>query len=420
MPDIRTLPGPITWRTDLERGVEHRTVQLKVITPLFGGGVHIPADTPHIKVPDHVSPIRGSSIRGQLRFWWRAAHGCQLSLTKMREAEARIWGEAADQDKGTGPGRVALQIIGQPTVRPVHGVQEQGGDKVPLGRQYGAFPLRPGDKVQGAKTPGKLHQLDGAVQLRLVLRGLSPEETAGVDHALAAWLAFGGLGGRVRRGFGAVHRDGQPQPRALLETLAHALTNTAKVPSLSGARLAIRTTRKDTALDALDAGLDRLRAFRQGPGIGRNPGSPMPGRSFWPEADEIRRLTGQSAPSHRTPFTQTRAFPRAAFGLPIIFHFKTHGDPSETTLVPQSRGGKKLNRFASPLIIRPFRREDGKYDVLALTLGGPGPGPVLLEGAGVEVTTEINRGEAAADKMARALQGNPDVLAAFLHFFSQP
>ena len=41
---------------------------LDFITPVFGGGVHIDGAT---KPPDPLTPIRGSAVRGQLRFWWR-------------------------------------------------------------------------------------------------------------------------------------------------------------------------------------------------------------------------------------------------------------------------------------------------------------------------------------------------------------
>ena len=42
--------------------------EYELITPLFGGGVN-PGEA------DPVTIIRGTAIRGHLRFWWRACRG---------------------------------------------------------------------------------------------------------------------------------------------------------------------------------------------------------------------------------------------------------------------------------------------------------------------------------------------------------
>jgi CRISPR-associated protein Cmr1 len=66
----------------------------KLITPLFGGGVE-----PH--QADPVTIVRGTEVRGHLRFWWRATRGGQFngSLKEMRRREEEIWGSAAAKDK---------------------------------------------------------------------------------------------------------------------------------------------------------------------------------------------------------------------------------------------------------------------------------------------------------------------------------
>ena len=57
--------------------------QYELITPLFGGGVE-PA------VADPVTVVRGSEIRGHLRFWWRACRGGQFGgdLARMKESDS--------------------------------------------------------------------------------------------------------------------------------------------------------------------------------------------------------------------------------------------------------------------------------------------------------------------------------------------
>ena len=77
-----------------------QTRQYRLVTPLFGGGATAGAND-----PDYL--IRGTEIRGQLRFWWRAIRGGQPafqgSLIKMKAREDEIWGAASNtkqQDDG--------------------------------------------------------------------------------------------------------------------------------------------------------------------------------------------------------------------------------------------------------------------------------------------------------------------------------
>src|SRR5262249_37663975 len=69
-----------------KRGWEERSYRIELITPLFGGGVEA-------GVNDPTMPIRGTAIRGQLQFWWRATLGrmFQTSVT-MRQRQEEIFG----------------------------------------------------------------------------------------------------------------------------------------------------------------------------------------------------------------------------------------------------------------------------------------------------------------------------------------
>jgi CRISPR-associated protein Cmr1 len=60
------------------------------------------------------------------------------------------------------------------------------------------------------------------------------------------------------------------------------------------------------------------------------------------------------------------SFPRAAFGLPIIFDFNVPsevGEPATTELKP-----KHSERLASPLILKPMAVGDSQYAPIALLL----------------------------------------------------
>ncbi|MFZ1631825.1 MAG: type III-B CRISPR module RAMP protein Cmr1, partial [Anaerolineae bacterium] len=176
---------------------------------------------------------------------------------------------------------------------------------------------------------------------------------------------------------------------------------------------------------ATDVWLDLITAlaqFRQAP-KGRPKGTQAtnwrPGRSYWPEPDEIRRRTGTHKLGH-APSHPVRKFPRAAFGLPIIFEFK-RGDvppePQKTTLQ-----GAKHDRLASPLILRPIACANGQAVGLAAVLEAPikPPGGWLLKGAPGSPTHPpiearlTSTSEANAIKPLKDVGGETNVLLAFL------
>ena len=79
-------------RPDLIRQV--RTY--KLITPFFGGGVR-----PNKRDP--VTLVRGTAVRGHLRFWWRATQGGRFGndIAEMKKAEDALWGSASQAAKVT-------------------------------------------------------------------------------------------------------------------------------------------------------------------------------------------------------------------------------------------------------------------------------------------------------------------------------
>jgi len=336
-----------------------------LLTPMFGGGVEVNGpEKPH----DPVTPIRVATIRGQLRFWWRACNpGGAADVTTLRQQEAAVWGSTSS------PSSVTIICTQQPLKHIQVDVYKFNKEKfrwdISDGQReiaYGAFPLKPGEKDP---RPGTLSEFkDPVFKLTLCC---DKKDSEGIREALIAWSLFGGLGGRTRRGFGAFelthHEPEDPlttlSPEAFLLRLRgrHVIPG---VPSLVDAKLEIQEQSYSRPIDAWKVALGALQGFRQGPGIGRNPrgeNSRSPaGRSRWPEPDQIRRLLGKHATKHK-PEHRVKKFPRAAFGLPIIFHFSTSGDHDATLNL------KGYKRLASPLILRPIRRGD-RYAALALVL----------------------------------------------------
>jgi CRISPR-associated protein Cmr1 len=319
-----------------------------LITPLFGGGVE-PREA------DPVSVVRATEVRGQLRFWWRALRGWQGqgSVERLLELESTLFGSAGEG--GASPLAVEVEVL------------ERGKDVevAQYGRAvqwYLGFPLR-GEGGWARVKEGVAFRL----RLRFPERVKSLNLAEELEAALWAWETFGGIGARARRGFGALLREGASPPTE--EEIREGLGRYAReegwpcgVPHLTPQSLVrvVPLSWKKLAR--------RYQAFRQARPGGN---SRSPGRSLWPEPDEIRRLTGRHAPTH--PLGRpVRKFPRAHFGLPIIFHFKDGGDPPDTTLkLPEAE------RRASPLLFRPLGKEQ-RPCVVAVLEGARFPGERLV------------------------------------------
>ncbi len=392
-----------------------QTREYELITPLFGGGVE-PG------LADPVTTIRATEIRGNLRFWWRATRGGQFGgdLKVMKKTEDELWG-AASSGNTTLPSQVSVQAVPTNRGRKFIAKTDRGEEvgvfdlKSPFG--YAAFPLR--DRRQ--------HVIEG-VKFVLNIRYPSAAKT-GVEAALWAWEIFGGIGGRTRRGFGAINLlsvNGKPQPLPNASQVHQLITQqiathlaAGELPDLpcipKDSRDLVITNQRADAIEVWKYLIKRLREFRQKRNQGTQPN--RPGRSQWPEPDAIRRITKRAAARHRQPLSQLDVFPRAAFGLPIVFKFKddTQGDPNVVTL---EGADDRAKRLASPLILRPLACANNQAVGLAMILDTrcvPPSGLMINGASGNPIVSSDLTGlsDEELDSIA-PLNGRDDVLAAFL------
>ena len=430
--------GPAPIQLDKARSMRI-TVPFKFLTYVFGGGVEHVQDTqdPHHATPsrpfDEVTPIRATGVRGQLRFWWRATTGVRCaSLQAMRDQEEALWGGVWSEAKGMSPGVVSITVNThghKPKPVPVFGWREGKAhpSTTPSGEQieYGAFPLRPQGNNGQAQDPRSAVWDHGDQVYTLTVDLSDPRRAPEVILAINAWLTVGGYGGRTTRGFGAValvsdreHTEGLSSCPDMLRSQLKERQDPASiqgVPALIADDERWAFGKREEHQKAWHTALEKLRTFRQGCDKGRNPpagGSKSPaGRSRWPEADELRRITGQSSASHRVPLHKARAFPRADFGLPIIFHFKDKGEPKDQTL----QVSKTINRFPSTLIVRPT--SNGQPMAVRLARCAP-PKDLFLKGCDRSVRKDLTAQElqAASDEQRALLE--PDPISAFLKYFT--
>ena len=397
--DISPEAALATWNTarpaeDAEPVV---IASCKLITPMYGGGVK-PGEV------DHDMPIRASALRGQLRFWWRLLHGAGKDSTDLFIDESALWGGISSD--GPQASKVAVQVEGAPAG------EQQLKRKRELDIPTYALILERGDDPF-------LVQAD--YSFKLVLRfkeEVTPAQREGVVEALRWWASFGGVGARTRRGLGAakvaVVRDG----------IGLAPVTGKEVRARGGWMVTGQPT--TTAAPPWKDAVDALWHFRQGVEMGRNQGlGNRPGRSRWPEADTIRRATNTHAPMHKPEHPVDGFYPRAAFGLPLVFHFKdkNEGDPrgqDSDSLVLNPEGH---DRMASPLILRPYF--DGRqYRPMALLLPGWEKRistPVHFNSRqGKPAWPEDSRErEWRAESIKPMVGRGSDALSAFMHYFQE-
>lgn len=406
-----------------QTAVEWQNHACELVTPLYGGGVRAGEVDPRM-------PVRASAIRGQLRFWWRllAQRKYGLSPDEARRQEFALWGGL---DKEPQASEVWLRVEQVEEIKldqwaEYHKNLKGNWKAIPdvcewIGKDqdaisYALFPAqgkRPGGA--DAKNPALLGREGLRWQLGVAfvwLKRDGDDDTARAERrervleALRWWATFGGLGARTRRGLGAVRIAGLT-PVSEEEVKA------------AGCTLVFGSGPAQHAGTAWQTAVRKLRDFRQKPGLGRNPGSQgnPPGRSRWPEADAIRRFTGRHDKKHAPEHAAGNRFPRAVFGLPIVFHFNDTDDPQDFVLEPAGH-----ERMASPLILRPYPLADGKWRAAALLLPREPVDAMSLKMPGDNATTAAS-GQwwtPSAAAQVPPMQGHgDDALTAFLNYFKR-
>ncbi len=394
-------PSVSEWHTAVFR--------CRLVTPMYGGGVK----AGHV---DRAMPIRATAIRGQLRHWWRFLNrfdsdGTTLPAKTLFERERAIWGGLGDANASSKHGALTKSQVMVAVAAPVVASQ-----RLKSPRDY------PRTKYALFSTDAQTELLAQDIEFVLTLSFPEALRTQ-IEECVRWWASFGGVGARTRRGLGAVRVKDDANVALAMPTAEHLHRygcTLALLPCGDG---------KDPVL-AWETSIGKLASFRQGIPFARNAG---PGRSRWPEPDAIRSATGQAlsrnGKQHAPVHAAGQVFPRAFFGLPIIFHFKDGGrgladDPQDSELVPIPDGSQQHEtRMASPLILRPMLHA-GRWYAGALRL----PTEDLLRAGlllrSVQGHRELKRFAAgewwdatAADKIA-PLQGVDDPLAAFLRYFA--
>ncbi|WP_281886338.1 type III-B CRISPR module RAMP protein Cmr1 [Paenibacillus sp. YYML68] len=337
-----------------------RTYQIQLATPMVGGGI-APGNS------DLTEPIRATAIRGHLRFWWRATLGaaCKDS-SELKIKESAIFGDTNQAS----PWTIKVRLSESPKETQL---------TPELYPPYIMFPYR-----DPKKTSAGIQSCSFTLHIILNRPGHS-EHWDEIECALWAWINFGGIGARTRRGCGSLYCKTLSPSCHDVPDIRSWIVNSLKRygarltppeegkewPTLS-TRLGLPSTRSNNNVHSWKELIEKYQLFRK---------EDHKKRSHWPEPDSIRRITGMSVKKHKESITlsdhDSYAFPRAQLGLPIgiRFHSKdctiSNGDhysrePYPTTLTPRG-----ADRLASPLILKVLAFSASKGRSIVAVLNQP-------------------------------------------------
>ncbi|HRI09335.1 MAG TPA: type III-B CRISPR module RAMP protein Cmr1 [Nannocystaceae bacterium] len=165
----------------------------RVVTPLFSAGAN----------PTGAAELRVPSLKGVLRFWWRALAWSELGgeLPKIQKEEDALFGCGGE---GARRSRVVMYLkeVSDGVQVTSGALQDLAGDTVGHGVRYlgyglmGAFGANAGKIMRACRG--------GPLEFKLHLRCRDVDDVDRLLRALRALGTVGGLGARSRRGFGSL------------------------------------------------------------------------------------------------------------------------------------------------------------------------------------------------------------------------
>jgi len=336
-----------------------KSYDFELITPMFGG------DYESFVLNKH-TPIRSQSIKGQLRFWWRTMQD-ETNVKELLKKENTIWGGDVEDEveNKTLQSRIKVSVTNFKNLKTAPITKERPYTDPNVLASYVLFPVLNDKKIE---NPSLLVQASFTVTLTY-----KQEKEKEAMNSLLLWALFGGVGARTRRGCGSVYSE-----QLLKECGINSIADVKKFmddtfgagnsAELSYARI------KGAKLFYLKSRAGDIKSLQQKYGEYRQARTPKrdgenhPGRSYWPEPDAIRLITGSQSRLHEPKKDAEIWFPRAAFGLPIGTQFNHNGrgggDPDDQMLEPIDDKGNIKKRWPSPYIIKQIKIGSETFNIM--------------------------------------------------------
>ncbi len=339
--------------------------KFRIVTPLFMSGSD-----------KFKAELRVPSIKGVLRFWWRALALERLgSVSKVREDESCIFGSAGND---VGQSRVHLSLMLPENVvqykDPI--LKYADGEPVGPGARYlgygvvEAVPSKKRNTREGQILRSCLkYPFDGILNI-LIKNGTNEDDIKSVVAALIAMGLFGGLGSRSRKGYGSFNLAELKFGDEVLyktpkdvEELKNGIESFFKNYGIKAyPNLPPYTAYSDcTRIDIADKGPDPLRLLN-------SVGEAMQMYRSWGRngkvngKDSERNFKDDHDLAIESIKTKVSTHPRrAVFGLPHNYYFSSY---QEKVDVKPAR----LERRASPLFIHIQELSNGQYAAVTTIL----------------------------------------------------
>lgn len=219
------------------KNIERISYNLEVVTPMFLGGANTAK-----------AELRAPSIKGMLRFWWRASCGI-ADLTEMKEKESEIFGSTEEKSKVT----ISIETKGDSISNDLF----KGKTFKPKGKSFTAnilhylgFGAVIYDKNVNGKQRVDKSYITVKSKFNLQLSTLDSHSIE-VEQALKYFITFGGLGAKSRNGFGSIYCE-----ELILEKLLKSDNELLNYTAFSKYSKIIKFQKTNSWEDALsDAGL---------------------------------------------------------------------------------------------------------------------------------------------------------------------
>jgi CRISPR-associated protein Cmr6 len=303
-------------------GIGADTYRLVLATPAFLAGAAQEATD---------CDLRGATLRGQLRWWWRTLHSAHLSPSDLRSLETAIWGSSSVGS--------AVSLSLEPVVT---NKKAELFDRETVLRQIGVRTARgfiPGlsyvtygmDENSNRANSGRIrrhYRVPGSTwTLRIAVRASKSRYPIAADEvrrqvraAMWLFLRFGGVGSKARKGFGAfwdVPGDGIGS----LEDCRKAGGDLRTGLGLPKGSCGPNVPSLDTAIVVEDLRIGETDAWK------------------------VIHAVGEMYQAYVKSVARENKQEKAAFGLP-----RTKFDPR---LPPPPSGPKKLDRHPTPVLFHP-------------------------------------------------------------------
>lgn len=299
-------------------------LDLELLTPCFAGGAQ----------PSTAAELRASSMRGQLRWWFRALGGFAcLGNRSLADQERAVFGSAYGRRRMASPLTIRVESTSLAPTR---------FQVISNASQAAVFPGAVHYLLPFLEQKSRAVLMPPAFRFRLLAlwRG-DPKLEASVHAMVNVFGHLGSLGYRSRRGFGAWGFVNTPP--SLTEAFGH---------FGDPAKIVIRQMPAQDAKHALQVLSQWLHKWRN---YGRSPrqlNTFAPGLLF-AKKDHDAGLNRHSGEVYRP-----------ALGLPIAQRFQ-HGNSVDWNYTQTGQSGWEPH-FSSPVLLRPYRITPSQWLALAL------------------------------------------------------